>query len=147
MNINLLTIFFHTYPGENMSKKNLLLLTAFFFTLGSLMINSDCSAGDSGPEIMELQTVTNKKPARFPHKKHQETFACEQCHHTKTEDGAKSSYVEGMEIKKCAFCHNNDDMTNPKLNSFKLAAHGLCKECHKQNRGLAPTKCSGCHIK
>jgi hypothetical protein len=147
MNINPLKIFFHTYSGENMYKKSLLLSTAFILILGFLMINSDCRAGDTGPVTMELKTVTNKKPARFTHKKHQETFACEQCHHTKTEDGVRSPYIEGMGIKKCAFCHNNTDMTNPKLNSFKLAAHGLCKECHKQNRGSAPTKCSGCHIK
>jgi hypothetical protein len=51
-----------------------------------------------------------------------------------------------MEVKRCAFCHNNN-MSNPKLNSFKLAAHGLCKECHKRHKDSAPTKCSGCHIK
>lgn len=147
MNIKALMIFFQPPSGENMSGKSLLLITVFFFILSTLMLNSQCRADDTGPVTMELQTDTNKKPALFPHKKHQKNFACKECHHTKNENGDKSSYFEGMEIKKCTFCHNSDDMPNPKLNSFKLAAHGLCKECHKQNRNTAPTKCSGCHIK
>jgi hypothetical protein len=115
---------------------------------GSLGIASD-SAGavDPGPAEMELKTAAAKKPAKFPHKKHQENFECKECHHAKTDEGIKYAYVEGMEVKKCVTCHNKDDMSNPKLNSFKLVAHGLCKECHKKNKDSAPTKCSGCHIK
>jgi hypothetical protein len=111
-------------------------------------IASDTEAkGDTGPADLELKTSNGKKPARFPHGKHQDSMECKECHHTINEDGDKNSYVEGMKIKKCVTCHNKDDMSNPKLNSFKLAAHGLCKECHKQNKDTAPTKCSGCHIK
>jgi Class III cytochrome C family len=124
-----------------------ILIAAICFSLGLFAVNSTGSENDNITEIMVLKTVNAKKPARFPHKQHQETFACKECHHGKTESGSMSPYVEGMEVMKCAACHNNIDMTNPKLNSFKLAAHGLCKGCHKQNRPDAPTKCSGCHIK
>jgi cytochrome c553 len=104
-------------------------------------------ASDAGPEEMELKTAAAKKPAKFPHRKHQESFTCADCHHTKGDDGKKALYVEGMEIKKCISCHNKDDMDDPKMNNFKVVAHGLCKECHKKNKDTAPTKCSGCHIK
>ena len=136
-----------------MQKKSLTLITAFFFVCGllfatGLSIASDAeTAVDNGPAELELKTAAGKKLAKFPHKKHQEDSTCGECHHAKTDDGVKYSYVEGMEIKKCVTCHNKDDMVNPKLNSFKLAAHGLCKECHKQNKDIAPTKCSGCHPK
>lgn len=103
-------------------------------------------AVDSGPAEMVLQTAAATKPAKFPHKNHQESFGCGECHHTKDKD-KKSPYVAGMEIRKCITCHNTDDMINPKLNTAKLAGHGLCKECHKNNQDSAPTKCSGCHIK
>lgn len=128
--------------------KNLVLPTcALIFTVGLWSTESLSVAVDAGLETMELKGPSGKKPARFPHKKHQESFECKDCHHSKTGDSLKSSYKEGMPIKKCITCHNKDAMTNPKLNSFKLAAHGLCKECHKQNRDTAPTRCSGCHIK
>ena len=104
-------------------------------------------ADDKGPEEMILKTAASKKPAKLPHGTHQEAFACGECHHAKTDDGIQFPYEEKMVIKKCVTCHNKDDMSNPKLNSFKLAAHGLCKECHKQNKDSAPTKCSGCHVK
>lgn len=124
---------------------------AFFLILAIVNDSSKASgteaAADTGPEVMELKTSNAKKPARFPHGKHQESMACKECHHAINEDGVKNPYVEGMKIKKCVTCHNKDDMSNPKLNSFKLAAHGLCKECHKQNKDSAPTKCSGCHLK
>lgn len=132
-----------------MSKKLLITFTALFFISGLLVISNPSVASeiDKGPEEMVIQTASAKKPAKVPHRKHQESFECKDCHHAKTDDGIKYSYFEGMEVKKCITCHNKDDMTNPKLNSFKLAAHGLCKECHKQNKDSAPTKCSGCHIK
>ena len=102
---------------------------------------------DKGPAEMELKTAASKKPAKFPHGNHQEAFECGECHHAKTDEGMQYPYVEGMEIKRCVTCHNKDDMSNPKLNSFKLASHGLCKECHKKSKDSAPSKCSGCHIK
>lgn len=130
-----------------MSNKSLILKTAMVLICVLLAAGGLGIASDAGPENMELKSSAGKKTARFPHRKHQENFACKECHHAKTEASDKSPYAEGMEIKKCIVCHNKDDMSNPQLNSFKLAAHGLCKECHKQNKDSAPTKCSGCHIK
>ena len=136
-----------------MQKKSLTLITVFFFACGllfttGLSLASDAgTAVDNGPAEIILQTAAAKKPAKFPHKKHQDAFECGDCHHAETDNGVKYSYVEGMEVKKCITCHNIDDMSNPKLNNFKLVAHGLCKECHKKNKPAAPTKCSGCHIK
>lgn len=130
-----------------MSEKSLTVLTALVLLLGLLLAGTAAMASDTGPENIELKTAAATKPARFPHKDHQATFECKECHHTKNDAGEKSPYEEGMEIKNCVTCHNKDDMSNPKLNSFKLAAHGLCKECHKQNKDTAPTKCSGCHLK
>jgi Class III cytochrome C family len=130
-----------------MKRRLTFFMVIFCFSSGLFLVNSPSSANNSVPETMVLKTVTGKKPARFPHKMHQKNFACKECHHGKTDSGSISPYVEGMKIMKCATCHNNTDMKNPKFNSFKLAAHGLCKECHKQNRGSAPTKCTGCHIK
>jgi len=136
-----------------MSKKSFILTFVLVFVFGlviatgSGMANATEATGDTGPADLELKTSAGKKPAKFPHKKHQETFECKDCHHVKNDEGVKSPYVEGIQVKKCITCHNKDDMSNPKMNSFKLASHGLCKECHKQNKDSAPTKCSGCHIK
>ena len=135
-----------------MQKKTLTLaiLLVFIFLMiagGMDFATEKGPADDKGPEEMILKTAASKKPAKFPHGTHQKAFACGECHHAKTDDGMQFPYVEKMEIKKCVTCHNKDDMSNPKLNSFKLAAHGLCKECHKQNKDSAPTKCSGCHVK
>ena len=129
--------------------KNYLIIVPLLAFVSILCIASGPSlaATDAGPETMKLEAPAGKKPSQFPHKTHQESFACKDCHHAKTDGGVKSPYAEGMEVKKCITCHNKDDMSNPQLNSFKLAAHGLCKECHKQNKDSAPTKCSGCHIK
>ena len=130
-----------------MQMKCLVLVTTLVFGLGCVVTGGVSMATDMGPAEMELKTAAAKKPAKFMHKKHQEVFECGDCHHTKTDDGVKATYEEGMEIKKCVTCHNKENMSNPKLNSFKLAGHGLCKECHKENKETAPTKCSGCHIK
>ena len=135
-----------------MQKRTLVLIQLLVFVFGLIAVNgmgiaSEEAASVTGPAEMVLKTADAKKPSRFPHGKHQESFECGECHHAKTDDGIKYPYVEGMEIKKCVTCHNTDDMSNPKLNHFKLIAHALCKECHKKNKDSAPTKCSGCHIK
>ena len=136
-----------------MQKITLTFIAVLFFVFASAVTSGKGIASDTEPEIdpgpaeMVLKTAAAKKPARFPHKNHQESFECGECHHYKTIDGERFPYVEGMEIKKCITCHNPDDMSNPQLNSGKLAGHGLCKECHKKNKDSAPTKCSGCHIK
>ncbi|MDA8418005.1 MAG: cytochrome c3 family protein [Desulfobacteraceae bacterium] len=114
----------------------------------SLMAAGLSLAVNNGPEEIILQTSTGTKPARFPHKKHQAMFKCEECHHTMTADGKKGPYVPGQE-KKCESCHNKD-FKNPELTSLKAVGHARCKECHKKMEAQgkpAPTKCLGCHIK
>jgi predicted CXXCH cytochrome family protein len=105
-------------------------------------------AGGTGPEDIVLQGADAKKPANFPHKKHQATIKCEACHHTQTADGKQGPYVAGQE-KKCESCHNKD-FKNAELNSLKGVGHARCKGCHKdmEKEGKnAPTKCTGCHTK
>jgi predicted CXXCH cytochrome family protein len=93
-----------------------------------------------GPADITLQTKEARKPADFPHRQHQEKYSCTVCHHAKGEI---------MVIDKCASCHT-PDISNPDVNSFKKAAHKLCKDCHKNVNDAgqdAPIKCSGCHVK
>ena len=93
-----------------------------------------------GPADITLQTESARKPANFPHRQHQEAYSCTVCHHAKDEI---------MVIEKCANCHNKD-ISNADVNSYKKAAHKLCKDCHKEvnDQGKdAPIKCSGCHTK
>ena len=93
-----------------------------------------------GPADIILQTESKRKPADFPHRQHQDSYACTVCHHAKD---------EVMVIDKCASCHTLD-ISNPDVNSYKKAAHKLCKGCHKvvnKEGSEAPIKCSGCHIK
>jgi cytochrome c553 len=136
-----------------MQKKVLTLTQLLVFILSLALAGGMSIAGkketatDTGPDEMILKTATARKAAKFPHRKHQKAFECGECHHSKSDDGTKYPYVDGMEIKKCVVCHNKDEMNNPKLNNFKLIAHALCKECHKKNKDKAPTRCSGCHIK
>lgn len=100
-------------------------------------------AGGTGPEEITLQSAEAKKPAKFPHKKHQDKFKCEECHHTMSADSKKGPYVAGQE-KKCESCHNKD-FKNVDLNSLKGVGHALCKECHKKKG--APVSCTTCHTK
>ncbi len=107
------------------------------------------AAEEKGPAEMILNTAKAKKPAFFPHAKHQNTLQCAECHHEKNKDGSQKPYVEGQKIQKCEICHNKKDMTNKKLNSFKNSAHAKCKSCHKimkkEGKVTGPTKCKGCH--
>jgi hypothetical protein len=103
-------------------------------------------AADTGPENIELKSPRGKRTARFTHWKHQELYQCRECHHG-SKEGMRTPYRKNMNVRKCVACHNKNEMENPRFNSFKLAAHGLCKECHKKMKKTAPTKCSGCHIK
>ena len=93
-----------------------------------------------GPADITLQTEAARKPATFPHRDHQEMYACTACHHAKD---------EVMTIDKCGGCHTKE-ISNADVNSYKKAAHKLCKNCHKEvNKAgkAAPIKCSGCHPK
>lgn len=126
---------------------NCSLIAAVVFCL-AMMASGVSFAANAGPEEITLQTAEAKKPAKFPHKKHQATIKCEECHHTATADGKKGPYVAGQE-KKCETCHNKD-FKNAELNSLKGIGHARCKECHQkmEKEGkAAPTKCAGCHTK
>ena len=93
-----------------------------------------------GPAEITLKTAEGRKPAHFPHRQHQEAYSCTACHHAKDET---------MVIDKCGACHNKE-ISNTDVNSFKKAAHKMCKDCHKKvnDQGMdAPIKCSGCHVK
>jgi len=127
-----------------MSKKLVVLVTAFAFVFSLALLNGVSDASNTGPEDMVLKTGNAKKPAKFPHKKHQDAFKCADCHHGEA-DGKQTPYTDGMEIQQCVTCHNKD-MGNKKLNSFKKAAHSRCKGCHKEMK-KGPTKCKGCHTK
>jgi predicted CXXCH cytochrome family protein len=108
----------------------------------SLVITGDVFALEVsiGPAEIVLQTAEARKPADFPHRQHQEAYSCTYCHHAKDEI---------MVIDKCEACHTKD-ISNTDVNSYKKAAHKLCKDCHKRvnDEGMdAPIKCSGCHAK
>jgi len=93
-----------------------------------------------GPADITLQTEAARKPADFPHRQHQEAYSCLTCHHARGEI---------MVIDKCANCHTKA-ISNADVNSYKKAAHKMCKDCHKKvnEEGRdAPIKCSGCHVK
>ena len=93
-----------------------------------------------GPAEIVLQTESARKPADFPHRQHQKTYSCTACHHARDEI---------MVIDKCANCHTKE-ISNAEVNSYKKAAHKLCKDCHKEVNVQGkdtPIKCSGCHIK
>jgi hypothetical protein len=118
------------------------------------------AAGDTGPADITLtdSTSAKPKPAQFPHKKHQDAFKCEQCHHGMA-DGKQVPYTEGMEIKKCETCHNGDVLAGKmkdklKLDTLKGAGHGNCLECHKEMakndaalKEKKIDKCAACHPK
>lgn len=129
-----------------MSKKSVIFAAVFAFVCSVTIAGGvgTAVASDTGPAELILNK-DGKKPARFPHRKHQEMLKdCGICHHSE-DDGKQVPYKEGMKIQKCETCHN-DTMANKKLDSFKKAAHERCKGCHKA-KGKGPTKCSGCHIK
>lgn len=70
------------------------------------------------PAEIILKTEEGKKPAVFPHAKHQANNACDAC-------------------------HKNANFPADKKWDFKQG-HALCMGCHKaKNEG--PTKCNGCH--
>jgi hypothetical protein len=122
------------------------------FKQGKINSQTMMVASELGPEIIKLQTSRKRKPALFPHRKHQEMWSCETCHHGKDSDGNQTPYVEGMRIQHCVTCHNPTSMKNKKLNNLMLAAHTRCKGCHKkiteeEGKTAGPiAKCSGCHI-
>jgi len=127
-------------------KKSIILgvVLAFLCTIGLAGIGM---AADKGPADITLTTVKAKKPAVFPHAKHQEKLKCGECHHSKDADGKQVPYTEGQKIEKCETCHNAAAGMPKKLSSFKGAAHVNCKNCHKKTDAKKLNKCSVCHPK
>ena len=131
-----------------MSRKSLVLLVVITLTMGLAFGVSFAKDVNKGPADITLKTEAAKKPAQFPHAKHQETKSCGTCHHYIGDDKkATPCGDDGENIAKCESCHNSA-FGNEKLNSFKKVAHKLCKGCHTKNKDKgAPTKCGGCHPK
>jgi hypothetical protein len=124
-----------------MFKKSLIISAALAFVFSIAF--TGISFANNGPAEITLKTDKAKKPAVFPHKKHQDKLKCAECHHTQAADGKQGPYKAGEE-KKCESCHN-EKMANEKLNNFMKAGHANCKDCHKAKG--APTKCDACHPK
>ena len=130
-------------------------IVCLFMFCGSVALSL---AGDAGPaDITIVNSKSAKpKPAVFPHKKHQDAYACAECHHSMA-DGKQVAYTEGMEIKDCESCHNEEVLAGKtkgklKLDTLKGAGHGNCLECHKEKAKAdaklkALSKCSTCHPK
>lgn len=128
-----------------MNKKTIICATAFAFVFSLTVAGGVSVASNAGPAEMVLKTAKGKKPANFPHKKHQDMLKCDECHHTKTADGKQGPYVAGKE-GKCESCHDGKTIANQKVANFMKAAHTNCKGCHKDKK-KGPTKCNDCHIK
>jgi hypothetical protein len=119
------------------------------FTEGKIAKETIRIESKMGPVVIKMQTARKRKPAMFPHRKHQEMYGCANCHHGRDSKGKQVPYTEGMEIQHCVTCHNQK-MENKKLNSLMLASHTKCKGCHKKVVAESGTagpiaKCMGCH--
>jgi len=130
-----------------MSKKSIL-LSVMMACLATFAVATGSMAKDTGPEVITMQTEQAKKPAVFPHRKHQEMMECTTCHHTKDAEGKQIPLPEDQHPAKCDSCHNKD-FANKSLDGLMKVGHARCKGCHKD--GLdgkkGPTKCEGCHPK
>lgn len=145
-----------------MLKKVVVCSVISMFLIGGAVATS--FADEMGPEEITIVGTKSKKPkpAVFPHKKHQETLKCAECHHGMA-DGKQVAYVEGQEIQKCEVCHTGDALagkTTPfgkrelKLDTIKGAGHGNCLACHKKMvkedaalKAKKIDKCGACHPK
>ena len=139
-----------------MVKKVLVTVAAAAFVFSG--IAGYAFAADVGPAEITLESTGSDKPkpAFFPHKAHQDTLTCADCHHG-MQDGKQVPYTEGMEIGKCESCHNSDVLAGKtkgkeKLDTFKGAGHANCVECHKEVAAKDETKkdlkkCTTCHKK
>ncbi len=123
-------------------------VVSFFVLCGGITANT--FAADQGPADIVINEG-GKKPATFPHKKHQDAFGCAECHHGMA-DGKQVPYADGQEIQKCDTCHNKDVLAGKKagkekLDTFKGAGHANCLACHKENDNKELKKCTTCHKK
>jgi hypothetical protein len=131
-------------------------VVSLFVLVGSV----SCFATEAGPADITIVGEKSKKPkpAQFPHKQHQDTLKCADCHHSMA-DGKQVAYVEGQDIQKCEACHNAEVLPGKKSGKLKLdtikgAGHGNCLACHKKMAKENPElkakkidKCAACHPK
>ena len=110
----------------------------------SPVISNTNIMSENGPSEVIMKTSQGRKPAYFPHEKHQSKYTCGTCHHGKNSSGKLVKYTVKTIVEKCTACHNSS-MPNEKLNSFKLIGHELCRECHRKNQDITSAKCSTCH--
>ncbi len=108
--------------------------------------NTDSPGNTNGPVEVILKTFKAKKPAYFPHQRHQGKYTCGRCHHGKDSDNRLVGYTPETKILKCIVCHNAE-MPNKELNGYQLIGHKLCRDCHRNNQDLTSAKCSTCHRK
>lgn len=104
-------------------KKSLILALALALVAGITVVGNVVAEQDKGPAEITLETDKAKKPATFPHEKHQASM-------------------------ECATCHEDSNFPADKKWT-KENGHALCKDCHtKMNKEgkNAPTKCNGCHV-
>ncbi|OGQ97157.1 MAG: hypothetical protein A2521_16250 [Deltaproteobacteria bacterium RIFOXYD12_FULL_57_12] len=116
------------------------IVVTFFLSLMGVAITGAVFAKDIdiGLETMTLKSDGATQAAIFPHRTHQKKIGCMDCHHLTGQT---------MTANSCDSCHNQE-MKNEELNTYKKAAHVLCRGCHKEasKAGKAvPVKCSGCH--
>ncbi len=131
-------------------------VVSIFMLVGGVVLSF--ASDDVGPaEITMVGSKSAKpKPAQFPHKKHQESLKCGECHHGMA-DGKQVPYVEGQKIQKCESCHNKEILAGKKKGKLKLdtikgAGHGNCLSCHKDVAKKDKSKkklksCKTCHPK
>ncbi|HHD64461.1 MAG TPA: class III cytochrome c [Desulfobulbaceae bacterium] len=134
-------------------KKVLIYSVALAFLCSTGLVTMATAAVDKGPAEITLNP-DGKKPALFPHAKHQEKIKCGECHHGKDAAGKKVAYVEGQKNEKCVTCHTGD-MLKGKVKgktAIQRAGHGNCLACHKdmakKDAKLKKIKkCTTCHPK
>lgn len=98
----------------------------------------------NGPAEIILKTALARKPAFFPHHRHQEKYPCGTCHHDSDYAGMMPNLEDRQEIYKCTACHN-EDLPNEELNNFQDIGHALCRDCHRKNQDITSAKCTTCH--
>ncbi|MCL2458351.1 MAG: cytochrome c family protein [Desulfobulbus sp.] len=128
--------------------KKTLLYGVLLLSCCTLSMAGLAMAEDKGPAEMTLTSTVDPaptpKPAQFPHAVHQGRMECATCHHGKDASGKQAAFHEGQKIEKCESCHNSKAGMPDKVNSFKNAAHALCKECHTKTKPEL-AKCTVCH--
>ena len=95
------------YQGRELSDKFTLHTDETFeltadFSTGKISKESLSIKSERGPAVIKLQTARAKKPALFPHLKHQEMWDCEVCHHGMDAEGKQTMFdlSECMEFNK-----------------------------------------------